>query len=247
MVDIMIPGLHQPFTKADVKEATTRYNNLPRIHPEMDVDLNHVKELVNIIVQHNQVGIFGFHLVHRHDPIANGTIRLESDLGVIPGKWNKPTLIDSLDLSNMHGNIFQFDPEQAQLLPIEFGDGPPPITAADIPTEFISDFTAYLAKNSLTNIFALEIVHPVDGSRQCTAEIEVDGLGTVVLPKSMVRAKGFLPTGWPGQHQPSDGDPPAGQSWAKKVDESHKVFINKDIGTAGELVDELTLMGVIAA
>jgi hypothetical protein len=213
----------------------------------MNVDMTHVKDLFNIIVRHGQVGRFGFHLVHRHDPIANDTIRLESDLGVIPGKWNKPTLIDSLDLGNVHGIIFKFDPEQAQLLPMEFGHGPPPITVADVPTEFVSEFAAYLAKNSLANVFALEVVHPVEGSRQCTAEIEVDGLGTIVLPKSMVHAKGFLPTGWPDHHQPSDGDPPAGQTWAKKVDESHKVFINKDIGTAGELVDELTLMGVIVA
>lgn len=36
----------------------------------------------------------------------NGMIRLESNLRVLAGKWNKPILIDSLDLGNVHGTIF---------------------------------------------------------------------------------------------------------------------------------------------
>ena len=113
--------------------------------------------------------------------------------------------------------------------------------------KFIEEFTGYLIKNNLSDMFALEVVHPTEGGQpsECTAEVEVDKLGTVVLPKSMVNAKDFLRTGWPGPLQPDDSEPPPGQTWAKKVDESHKVFINRRIRNAGELVVELVRQGVI--
>lgn len=67
-------------------------------------------------------------------------------------------------------------------------------------------------------------------------------LGTVVLPKAMVRADSFFSTGWPGNML---SEPPKGQTWAKKVDESHQVFINKKIETKEKLVEELVNRGVI--
>ncbi|KAK7413646.1 hypothetical protein QQX98_007471 [Neonectria punicea] len=209
--------------------------------------MDHVKELVNIIARHHQLGRFSFHLLHRHDPIANDTVRLETDLGVMHGKWNKATSIDSLDLRSIHGVVFMFIPQQNRLVPFEFGEGPSPVSASDVNDKFVQEFTGYLNKNNLADMFALEVVHPAEGGQpnECTAEVEVDKLGTVVLPKSMVNAKEFLPTGWPGTLQPGDSQPPAGQSWAKKVDESHQVFINKSIGAAGELVDELVRQGII--
>lgn len=217
------------------------------IQPEMHVDADHVKELMAIITRHGQLGKFGFHLLHRHDPIANDTIRLESDLRVVPGKWNKATSTESLDLSNIHPLVIKFVPDQNRFIPFEFGEGPSPVSSSDVDDKFVQEITGYLTMNNLTNIFALEVVHAAEAGQpsECTAEVEVDKLGTVVLPKSMVNAKEFLPTGWPGPLQPGDTEPPAGQSWAKKVDESHKVFINKPIGTAGELVDELVRQGVI--
>lgn len=51
---------------------------------------------------------------------------------------------------------------------------------------------------------AFEVVHPTKGGKpnECTAEVEVDKLGTVVLPKPLVNAKESLPTGWPDPLQP---------------------------------------------
>ncbi len=115
-------------------------------------------------------------------------------------------------------------------------------SATDENGDFVQEFIGYsLIQHNLSNVIALEVVHPVEEHQniECTAEIEVDKLGTVVLPQSMV------PTGWPGPLQPSEGDPPAGQSWAPRVNESHKVFINKPIITAKELMDELVCQGVI--
>jgi hypothetical protein len=209
--------------------------------------MDHVKKLVEIITRHGQLGRFSFHMVHRHDPIADDTVRLESNLGLVPGKWNKATPIDCLNIRDIHGVVFKVVPEQNRLVPFEFCEGPSPVSASDVNDKFVQEFTGYLTKNSLTDMFALEVVHPTEGAQpnECTAEFEVDKLGTVVLPKSMVNAKEFLPTGWPGPLQPDDSEPPAGQTWAKKVDESHKVFINKPIGTAEELVRELVRQGII--
>jgi hypothetical protein len=196
---------------------------------------------VEIIARHGQLEQFSFHLVHRHDLIADDMVRLESDLGIVPGKWNMATSIDSLDLSNIHPVVIKFDHEQNRFIPFEFGEGPSPVSVSDVADEFVREFVGYLIEHDLSNIFALEIVHPAEGGQhsECTAEVEVDKFGTVVVPKSIMIAKEFLPTGWPGPLQPGDSEPPAGQSWAKKVDESHKVFINKPIGTAEELVHEL--------
>ena len=58
-------------------------NNLPRITSEMHIDIDHVKELVKMAARHGQLGRLSFYLVHRHDPIANDTVRLESGLVVV--------------------------------------------------------------------------------------------------------------------------------------------------------------------
>lgn len=213
----------------------------------MHVDTCHIKGLIEIIIRHQQLKKFSFHLVHRHDSIANNTVRLESDLECLPGKWNKATLIDSLDLTKIYPVVIKFLPELNRLVPFEFGEGPSPVSATDVNGDFIQEFIGYLIQHNLSNVIALEVVHPVEEHQniECTAEIEVDKLGTVVLPQSMVKALEFIPTGWPGPLQPSEGDPPAGQSWAPRVNESHKVFINKPIITAKELMDELVCQGVI--
>lgn len=52
---------------------------------------------------------------------------------------------------------------------------------------------------------------------------------------SVVKAKEFLPIGRPGPERPGDNKPLAGQTWAKKVDQFHKAFINKSIKNAEEL------------
>lgn len=213
--------------------------------------MDHVKGLLEIIVRHDQIGRFGVHLIHRHDRIANDSVRVESRIGLVPGKWNKAATIDSLDLTNIHGVVFKFVPDRNRFVPFEFCQGASPISARDVDNQFVQDFASYLTKNHLVDTFSLEFVDPADKGQpeECMAEIEVDNLGTVVLPRSAVNAKEFLPTGWPSAAVPplplNDSEPPPGQTWAKGVDESHKVFINKTIEGAADLVDELRHQGVL--
>ncbi|OAF56826.2 hypothetical protein VC83_06979 [Pseudogymnoascus destructans] len=109
----------------------------------MHVDADHVKELVEIITRHGQLGKFGFHLLHRHDPIASDTIRLESDLRVVPGKWNKATSTESLDLSNIHPLVIKFVPDQNRFVPFEFGEGPSPVSSSDVDDKFGLDHVTF--------------------------------------------------------------------------------------------------------
>jgi hypothetical protein len=76
----------------------------------MYVEMHHVKQLLEIIARHDQVGRFSVHLAHQHDPIPNDTVRLESNLDIMPGKWNMAASIDSLDLSNIHPVVLKFLP-----------------------------------------------------------------------------------------------------------------------------------------
>ncbi|KAK1656976.1 hypothetical protein BDP55DRAFT_53783 [Colletotrichum godetiae] len=251
MADVMTrpvcPGLLQPLTEDDLKDSTLLYNSLPRIHSDMQVDVFHVTKLLEIIKKHNNHGKLGLHLLHKHDDIANGTIRLESDLGVVPGTWNRAAQIDSIDIGGIHPVTFRNIPQKNRLVPFEFAKGPPLITLSEQDNDFLVELSSYLDMHSLSDKLALEVTpYGADSQRQeCTAEIEVDGVGTVVLPRSMVNSEDFLPTGWFTLIQNGDSDnPPAGQSWAKVVNGSHKVFTNKSVGTPAELVNELSGAGV---
>ena len=208
----------------------------------MHVDDSHVKTLMNIIINHGQLGKFDLHLIHQHGSIENGIARLESDLQIVSGKWSKATSIDSLNLRNVHGVMFKFCSKPNQLILFEFSDGQSSVSANDVNENFVKAFTNYLNKNNLSDRLALQIGQP----NECIAEIEVESLagsfGIVVLPKAMVHADSFLSTGW---LENTLSEPPKGQSWAKKVDESHQIFINKKIEIKEKLVEELINRGVI--
>ena len=84
---------------------------------------------------------------------------------------------------------------------------------------FHSRLARGLTNENLSDLFALEVVHSAEGggANECTADVEVDNLGTVVLLKSMVDAQEFLPTGWPGPLQPGDSEPPEGPKMGQDV------------------------------
>jgi hypothetical protein len=217
----------------------------------MNSDKNHVKGLLDIVERHGQRGIFGFHRVHRHDIIPNDTVRLESDLGIVPGKWNRATPTESLDLSNIHPVVMKFFPEQEELVPYELAEGPSPVTMTAEVDEFVKDFTGYLIKHNLSEHFALEVIDPAKAGQpvECKAELEVVDVGTVVLPMSMMVSKdSIVATGWPSPLQPTDGegdDPPPGTTYAKKVTGTHQVFTNNQVDAAEKLVDELVRQNII--
>jgi len=251
MTVMLIPGLHRPFTADDMTKSTITYNENPRIDADMNVDMIHVKALLGIVDRHDQHGKFGFHLVHRHDPIPDGTVRLESSLVVVPGKWNRATPTKSLDLNNMHPVVIKYFPGKEELIPYELAEGPSPVAMTAKVDAFVKDFTGYLAEHNLSEKFALEVVDPAKAGQPvgCNAELEVVDVGTVVLPVSMMVSKDFtIATGWPSLLQPADGegdDPPAGTYYLKTDHGTHKVIPKANSMTAEGLIAELVSQGHI--
>ncbi|OHE93880.1 hypothetical protein CORC01_10779 [Colletotrichum orchidophilum] len=241
------PGLLRPLTNADLEKSAYIYNHLPRIHEGMRVDDAHVAELLRLIDKNGYHGRLGLHLLHKHDDIADGTIRLESDLSEMPGSWNKATRIDSIDARSIHAVTFRHISPENRLVPYEFAEGPSSLTLGEKDHQFLGEFNEYLRKHSLSDALALEVA-PCGAEPQHqegTTEIEVNGAGTIVLPISMVNNGDFLPTGWLYLNQLEDSTPPKGQTWSKMTNGSHKVFTNNPVGTPAELFAELIQARII--
>lgn len=188
----------------------------------------------------------GFHLLHKHDSLPDGKVKLETMLETVPnGKWNKPTSIDTLDLNNIHGTVFNFVPGEQRLVPYEFAKGRSPVF--EVADNCVKDFVDYITEHDLINRVALQVLEPVKDGRP--KEVGAKN-GTVSLPVSMLNNPDLLPTGWSGAAQPpGDPDPQPGpnETWQKQVvknKETHRVFISQ-AEDEKELLDELVYHEVI--
>ncbi|KAM5463530.1 hypothetical protein MferCBS49748_005882 [Microsporum ferrugineum] len=175
----------------------------------------HVKNLVTTITQYGLGKKLGIHLLHKHEPLPDGQVKLEMKLESAPGKWIKPILIDSLDLSNIHGITFKVVPEENRLVPYEFGEGPSPVFNSDVVnSNCVKDFISYVTKHDLVDAIALQFLE--GEPNECTAEVELERYGTIVLPKSMVNGVEFTPISWYEATLPNKPEGPGpGEHWAK--------------------------------
>ncbi|KAL1591527.1 hypothetical protein SLS60_011919 [Paraconiothyrium brasiliense] len=219
----------------------------------MSLSQEHIKNLSAIIEKHGMTGILGFHLLHRHDPIPEGQIKLAMELSTVPnGKWNKPVSIDSLNPEDIHGTMFRFvrgAQGEGCFVPFELGKGPSP----DVKGSCVEEMAAYFTKYELEHQVALQVLdsHRDGNLRECTAEVEL-GMknGTVALPVSMLKRTDLLATGWSGaaqQHNESDSGPGPNETWQKQVvkdKETHRVFVSQ-AENEEELLQELVHNGVI--
>jgi hypothetical protein len=225
----------------------------------MHVSPDHVKTLLAIIAKSGLREKLGIHLLHRHESIPEGQIKLETKLQTLPGKWVKPVSIESLDLSAIHPVVFTIVSDFIagalcfRLDPYEFGEGPSPVSVNDlVDNNCIEEFVNYITKHGLVDVIALEVLDSGDGKQpdEPTAEIEVGEYGTIILPKSMINGGELIPTGWPNIIQPydPDGEPPAGQHWNKATSSTgavtHKVHVDQIENEKG-LLDELVRKEII--
>ncbi|KAL6364211.1 hypothetical protein LRP88_02127 [Fusarium phalaenopsidis] len=169
----------------------------------------------------------------------------------IAGKWVRPTSIGSLDLGKIHGVVFKFVPEENILIPYRFAIGPSPVARSNMVESCIKAILGYIAGNGLANVIALELLDPVnDGqSMEPAAEVEVSKYGIVILPKAMVDAVEFIPTGWPDVTLNYDPDSQSAASthWARVFEgtkETHRVYVDQ-VENEKELLDKLALQGVL--
>ncbi|KAH8792179.1 hypothetical protein F5882DRAFT_376738 [Hyaloscypha sp. PMI_1271] len=169
--------------------------------------------------------------------------KLEAALKTVSGKWMKPVQLNSLDLNNIHGIVFKLDPKEKCLVPYEFAEGPMFVSESGLVdndfvnnlNNFVNNFVNYVEKNNLTNIIGLQFLGAIEIDGQhtpSTAEFELGEKGTITLPTSILKDVELVPTSWPDatwSGKPTDAEPPAGQSWAKKVVngvETHAVFVS---------------------
>lgn len=240
------------------------------MHNDMRPGREHVKNLAAIIGQHKMTGKFAAELLHKHEDTPVGQVKLEVNINTMPaeliktvlaeivcpskfeaalkvlsGKWMKPVQLDSLDLNNIHGIVFKFDPKEKCLVPYEFAEGPMLVSEeglvnndfVDNLNSFVKDFVNYVEKNNLTDIIGLQYLGAIEINSQhtpSTAEFELGQKGTITLPTSILKDVELVPTSWPdatwsSTGKPTDAEPPPGQSWAKKVVngvETHAVFVS---------------------
>ena len=210
----------------------------------MSLSQDHINNLVALFARHDMLGKLDFLLLHKHDSILDGQVKLETKLETVPdGKWIKPTSINSLDLNDIHGTVFNFVPGENCLVPYEFGKGPSP--RSNIDNNAVKGFIDYITKHDLVGKIALQVSEAVKdgGPKERTAEVELgEKNGTVVLPVSMFKAPDFIPTGWPDPEGPGPNE-----YWQKQVvkdKETHRVFVDQIENETG-LLDELVRQGII--
>lgn len=117
-----------------------------------------IKDLLATFSKHGLREKIGIHRLHKHDDIPKEQVKLETKLKTKPGKWIKPTPIDSLDLNNIHGVIFRFVTGEHRLVSYNFGEGPSPVSLNDVvDNHCIDEFVDYI-KYNLVDIIALQFL-----------------------------------------------------------------------------------------
>jgi hypothetical protein len=229
--------------------------SLPRIGTDLKVPDEDRQALVRMIIDHNMVGKLAVHLLHSHEPLKPSEIKLENKLETVPGKWMRPVLATSVDPASIHGLAFKIELDGGEnetfcLIPYEFAKGPSPVSKEDQKVlDCMIELANYIIQRGLANVLALQFVEQDGLAAIPTAEIEVDGLGTITLPQSMQKIGTLVPVSWPNPTNPTahpDGPGP-GEHWnsSTKPDgtKTHKVHVNS-LETEGEVLQNLAELGL---
>ncbi|KAJ3495406.1 hypothetical protein NLJ89_g10630 [Agrocybe chaxingu] len=108
-----IPGFGMPLKETDMDISRLTYNSLPYFEDQPQLQSKYAKEikaLVDIIGRYSMGHLFRVHSAHRHAAIPNGTVRLETDMGMGNGfTWNRATEIKHPDAAKMHATFFKVD------------------------------------------------------------------------------------------------------------------------------------------
>ncbi|KID60225.1 hypothetical protein MAN_10095, partial [Metarhizium hybridum] len=254
-----VPSVHRHLTNADLDLASLTATGLPRIHKNLKVPDGHLDALTTIIKNYDMVGKVAVHLLHSHEPLGKGEIKLENKLETAPGKWMRPVSADSLDPASLHGLAFKIDHSDDEntafnLVPYEFVKGQSPVKGDGIALECMAELAKYIVQKGLVDVLALQFIDGDDLSAGPTAEVEVEGLGTITLPQSMQKIGSLVPVSWPGPIvDPASqlSTPPAGQHWneATKPDgtKTHKVHVDNvdNVDNEGGVLKILADQGTI--
>ncbi|KAH7363936.1 hypothetical protein BKA65DRAFT_125090 [Rhexocercosporidium sp. MPI-PUGE-AT-0058] len=250
----VVPGVHRPLSQADLYLSSTTATSLPRIDANLKAPDEDRRALVRMIVDHNMAGKLAIHLLHSHEPLKPGEVKLENKLETVPGTWMRPVPAASLDPSSIHGMAFKIELKGGEnktlcLIPYEFAKGPSPVAKDDNTVlDCMTELANYIIQRGLADVFALQFVELGGLAAIPTAEIEVGGLGTITLPQSMQKIGRLVPVSWPKPADPTahpDGPGP-GEHWneATKSDgtKTHKVHVD-NAKTEEGVLESLAKMG----
>ncbi|KAI3390391.1 hypothetical protein diail_9821, partial [Diaporthe ilicicola] len=249
----LVPGVHRPLSQADLYLSSTTATSLPRIDADLRVPDEDCKALVRMIVDHNMVGKLAVHLLHSHEPLKPGEVKLENKLETVPGKWMRPVTTASLDPASIHGLAFKVElkggkNETLCLTPYEFAKGPSPVAKDDNTVlDCMMVLANYIIQRDLADVFALQFVERDGLAAIPTAEIEIGGLGTITLPQPMQKIGRLVPVSWPNPTDPKghpDGPGP-GEHWNTSTrpdgTKTHKVHVD-NVDTEEGVLDSLAKM-----
>ncbi|PMD62557.1 uncharacterized protein K444DRAFT_627476 [Hyaloscypha bicolor E] len=143
----IVPSVHCPLNQVDIYLSFTTATSLPRIDADLKVPDEDRKALVRMIVDHNMVGKLAIYLLHSHEPLKPGEVKLENKLETAPG--------------NLHGLAFKIELKGGEnetlcLIPYEFAKGPSPVAKDDIKVlDYIMVLANYIIKRGLADVLAL--------------------------------------------------------------------------------------------
>jgi hypothetical protein len=217
------------------------YNQLPDDDDQPEVQEVHLNELANLLRRYNVQDKFGIHLVHGHLQLEEGKVMLGASLTAVSGCWTKPTKIASVQTAETHGHIFVLT-ENGAFQAYEYREGP--VTdLKDVDSAFFHELVRYLQANHLTTLLGLQVLAKEVPDTMC--EFVIENNGTVMLDERAV--KGWIPyrtTGYTGGSVP--GVLQAGEHHAKTIMNTHKVYVDSEIGMEHVLMDVLRAEDIIA-
>jgi hypothetical protein len=245
-----IPGFSAPLTMDDMKRSHEVYNGLPHIETRYkeEIDRDAVHGLLGIILRHGLGHLVGVHNLHRHDPLPTDTVRIEKDIGhlLAGARMTPPVPLDRVDLGNTHALTYHV--EGNKLVPFEFGEGQHSVPAGVITTDFMDEFTTFVAQRGLAEVFAVEIGDFTIQPRQAFKEVEIDKVGTIVVPSETLALSGpSIETAWDirGYNEGnSDNDGTTSHQYSN-VTKTHKVFTHKLDQGPKAVIDDLFELGVL--
>jgi hypothetical protein len=119
------------------------------------------KALVRMIVDHNIVGKLAVHLLHSHEPLKPGEVKLENKLETAPGKWMRPVPAASLDPASLYSLAFKIELKDGEnktlcLILYEFAKGPSPVAKDDKKVlDYMMVLANYIILRGLADLLAL--------------------------------------------------------------------------------------------
>jgi len=184
-------------------------------------------------------------LIHGHFNIPEDTVLLGTNHDAHRCRWTKPSEIQTLDLSKVHGHIFVLIDRRFH--PYEYQAGPAP-DLSRVGNTFLPELASFLNSNDLAGLVGLQVIDP-----RTSAMFElVLPQGTVMMDAS--RLGSCIPTretGW--QFDVEDGRPrvcQANEIHAATRD-GHEIYNKGDphprLETFEDVVHALVKKGILAA